>query len=254
MVGLAGHPRDLRTGPGGAALTVLAKLCAQALQRAGLLAAERAARHTAEELGEVVGALAGATTPADVAEVVLDHVVRLGATAAAVLLRTGEHLEVLATARPPGGVGRLPLDADTPRRTSPAPAGRVAGRRPAGRGAAPARRPDPTDRGARAVVRGGRLRRRDRPAAVLTLAGQCAQALDRARLHQAEHDVADVLQRSLLPSALPALPRLSVAARYLPSAVGVAAGGDWYDLLPIDEDRVALVVGDVVGHGAPRPP
>ena len=90
----------------------------------------------------------------------------------------------------------------------------------------------------------------DDRAAVLTLAGQCAQALDRARLHQAEHDVADVLQRSLLPPALPPLPRLRVAARYLPSAVGIAAGGDWYDLLPIDEDRVALVVGDVVGHGA----
>ena len=87
-------------------------------------------------------------------------------------------------------------------------------------------------------------------AAVLTLAGQCAQALDRARLHQAEHDVADVLQRSLLPPELPALPRLGVAARYLPSAVGVAAGGDWYDLLPIDDHRVAVVVGDVVGHGA----
>ena len=85
---------------------------------------------------------------------------------------------------------------------------------------------------------------------MLTLAGQCAQALDRARLHQAEHDVADVLQRSLLPPALPPLPRLRVAARYLPSAVGIAAGGDWYDLLPIDENRVAVVVGDVVGHGA----
>ena len=164
VVGLAGHPRDLRTGAGGAALTVLAKLCAQALQRAGLLAAERAARHTAEELGEVVGALSGATTPTAVAEVVLDHVVRLGATAAAVLLRKADHLEVLATRGQPEGVGRLPLDAASPAALA-ARTGQVVwrGRRPAGRGAAPARRPDPAARGARALGRGARLRRRDRP-------------------------------------------------------------------------------------------
>jgi anti-anti-sigma factor len=252
VVGLAGHPRDLHTGSGGAALTVLAKLCAQALQRAGLLEAERAARHTAEELREVVGALAGATTPVDVAEVVLDHVVRLGATGAAVLLRAAEHLEALATRDDLELDGRLPLDAAHPA----AHAARTGEAVWTGSG----------PQVAVPLVLGGPGRPlgvlalwfaaqpafpiRDR-AAVLTLAGQCAQALDRARLHQAEHDVADVLQRSLLPPELPELPRLRAAARYLPSAVGVAAGGDWYDLLPIDETRVALVVGDVVGHGAP---
>jgi serine phosphatase RsbU (regulator of sigma subunit) len=259
VVALAGHPRDLRAGPAGAALTVLAKLCAQALQRAGLLAAVQAARHTAEELGRVVGALAGATTPRDVAEVVLDHVVRLGATSAAVMLRTAEHLEVLATRDgiAPSAGRRLPLDATAaPDPTDPAAyAARTGEAVWAGSGpqvAVPLVLGGP-DRplGVLALWFDGRsaFSAGDR-AAVLTLAGQCAQALDRARLHQAEHDVADVLQRSLLPHELPALPRLSAAARYLPSAVGVAAGGDWYDVLPIDGTRVALVVGDVVGHGA----
>jgi anti-anti-sigma factor len=75
------------------------------------------------------------------------------------------------------------------------------------------------------------------------------QALDRARLHRAEHEVADVLQRSLLPARLPALARLAGAARYTPAAEHARSGGDWYDLIPVGGTRVALVVGDVVGHG-----
>ena len=139
VVGLGGQPRDVRTGAARAALTVLAKLCAQALQRAGLLAAESAARRTAEEFGEVVGALSGATRLVDVAEVVLDHTVRLGASSAAVLLRAGEHLDVLAargTGAVPATARRLPLDSRTPRRTRPVPAspcGRAAGGTAAGR-------------------------------------------------------------------------------------------------------------------------
>ena len=251
VVELDGPARDVQTGAARAALAVLAKLCAQAVARAGLLAAESTARRTAEEFGQVVSALSGATRLVDVADVVLNHTVRLGANSAAVLLRVGEHLDVLAargTATVPSR--RLPLDAAHP-------------------AARAARTGDPVWAGgpiAVPLVLGGPTRPMGaivlgfpdaRPAfspqeraAVLTLAGQCAQALDRARLHQAEHDVADVLQRSLLPSELPTLPRLGVAERYLPSAVGVAAGGDWYDLLPIDEHRVAVVVGDVVGHGA----
>ena len=82
------------------------------------------------------------------------------------------------------------------------------------------------------------------------LAEQCAQALDRARLYRAEHQVAETLQRSLLPQQLPQLPRLALDARYLPGAEGVQAGGDWYDVIELDEHRVAIAVGDVVGQGA----
>ncbi len=63
------------------------------------------------------------------------------------------------------------------------------------------------------------------------------------------HDIALTLQRSLLPGELPATPGLDVAVRYLPAGPAVEAGGDWYDLVELDGQRVGLVVGDVMGHG-----
>jgi len=86
-------------------------------------------------------------------------------------------------------------------------------------------------------------------ALVVTLAEQCAQALERARLHQREHDVALTLQQSLLPSALPPVPGLELTARYRPAVQTLEVGGDWYDVLALPDGRVALVVGDVVGRG-----
>jgi len=59
--------------------------------------------------------------------------------------------------------------------------------------------------------------------------------------------MAVALQRSLLPHGLPEQSALDVAHRYLPAQAGV--GGDWYDVVPLPGTRVALVVGDVVGHG-----
>src|SRR4051794_5019098 len=86
-------------------------------------------------------------------------------------------------------------------------------------------------------------------ATLLALAEQCAQALDRARLYRAERQIAETLQRSLLPQQLPLLDRLALAARYLPGAEGTQAGGDWYDVVELDDSRVAIAVGDVVGQG-----
>ena len=57
------------------------------------------------------------------------------------------------------------------------------------------------------------------------------------------------LQEALLPPALPVLPRARIAARYLPAGQEQAAGGDWFDAVPLTGGTVALVVGDVVGHG-----
>jgi anti-anti-sigma factor len=86
---------------------------------------------------------------------------------------------------------------------------------------------------------------------LLTLAGQAAVAFERAALADVRREVADTLQHSLLPRSLPAVDQLSVTARYLPGVHGTQAGGDWYDLLPLDGRGVAVVVGDVVGNGAP---
>ena len=57
------------------------------------------------------------------------------------------------------------------------------------------------------------------------------------------------LQEALLPTALPVLPRARIAARYLVAGQEQAAGGDWFDAIPLNGGGVALVVGDVVGHG-----
>ena len=57
------------------------------------------------------------------------------------------------------------------------------------------------------------------------------------------------LQEALLPAALPVLPRARIAARYLVAAHEQSAGGDWFDAIPLADGSVALVVGDVVGHG-----
>ncbi len=57
------------------------------------------------------------------------------------------------------------------------------------------------------------------------------------------------LQEALLPTALPVLPQARIAARYLVAGNEQAAGGDWFDAIPLADGSFALVVGDVVGHG-----
>ena len=64
-----------------------------------------------------------------------------------------------------------------------------------------------------------------------------------------EHRIADTLQRSLLPASFPEMDGILIAARYLPAERGLAAGGDWYDVIALGGGRVALVIGDVAGHG-----
>ncbi|MGW0841234.1 SpoIIE family protein phosphatase [Streptomyces sp. NPDC002787] len=76
-----------------------------------------------------------------------------------------------------------------------------------------------------------------------------AHALERARLYDAEHTRSQELQRGLLPQQLPDVPACTAAARYLPAGQGMDVGGDWYDVIPLSAGRVALVVGDVMGHG-----
>jgi anti-anti-sigma factor len=87
---------------------------------------------------------------------------------------------------------------------------------------------------------------------LLTVADQVAVAFERAALADVRREMAETLQRSLLPADLPVVDdRLAVTARYLPAVEGTSAGGDWYDVLPLTGGAVALAVGDVVGDGAP---
>ncbi|MGW3045406.1 ATP-binding SpoIIE family protein phosphatase [Kitasatospora sp. NPDC001159] len=81
------------------------------------------------------------------------------------------------------------------------------------------------------------------------LSGLVGQSLGRARLYDVEHARAQELQNSLLPQTLPRLPGVRAAARYLPAGRGEQVGGDWYDVIPLSADRVAMVIGDVMGHG-----
>ncbi|MFE7842169.1 SpoIIE family protein phosphatase [Streptomyces sp. NPDC057474] len=81
------------------------------------------------------------------------------------------------------------------------------------------------------------------------LASRAAVCIDNARRYTRERATAVTLQRSLLPQALPAQAAVEVASRYLPAGARPGVGGDWFDVIPLSGARVALVVGDVVGHG-----
>ena len=252
-----------------AAAVLLAEQCAQALHRAQLLATETTARVMAERLNRLVGALSGATGVTEVVEVILDYAGDLGAAAAVVVWRRSVDGQptVLAARGYPEPPARLAIDAAHPlahvmRAKQPVWLGSrssVAWHDDAfdSDGPLPVQVAVPLITGDTAFGALG-LRFADAAptftaherAMILTLGGQCAQALDRARLYQAEHAIAQTLQHSLLPGQMPTFDRLALATRYLPGAPDVAAGGDWYDVMALDEHQVAIVVGDVVGQGA----
>ncbi|GLF97865.1 SpoIIE family protein phosphatase [Streptomyces yaizuensis] len=85
------------------------------------------------------------------------------------------------------------------------------------------------------------------------LVARAAVSVDNARRYSREHTMAVTLQRSLLPRVLPEQSAIDIAYRYRPAQAGLGGlggvGGDWFDIIPLPGARVALVVGDVVGHG-----
>jgi PAS domain S-box-containing protein len=85
-------------------------------------------------------------------------------------------------------------------------------------------------------------------ALALQLGRRAGLAVDNARLYDEQYAIADTLQRSLLPPALPDIPGLDAAARYSPMGDGVEVGGDFYDLFATGDSSVA-VIGDVCGKG-----
>ncbi|MGK5548636.1 SpoIIE family protein phosphatase [Streptomyces sp. URMC 127] len=80
------------------------------------------------------------------------------------------------------------------------------------------------------------------------LATHTALGVDKAVLYGREVYIADELQRTMLPDSLPQPTGVRLASRYLPAAETARVGGDWYDAIPLPGNRVALVVGDVMGH------
>ncbi|WP_432143605.1 ATP-binding SpoIIE family protein phosphatase [Streptomyces sp. bgisy084] len=80
------------------------------------------------------------------------------------------------------------------------------------------------------------------------LATHTAFGADASMPHGPETSAADALQLRMLPSSLPETTGVRLASRYLPAAETSQGGGDWYDAIPLPGNRVALVVGDVMGH------
>ncbi|HYZ55958.1 MAG TPA: SpoIIE family protein phosphatase [Streptosporangiaceae bacterium] len=84
---------------------------------------------------------------------------------------------------------------------------------------------------------------------VSDLVSRAAVHIDNARLYTREHTTAVTLQRSLLPRHIPQVAGLDIAHRYQPASRAAEVGGDWFDVIPLEGGQVALVVGDVTGHG-----
>ncbi|MFE7776376.1 SpoIIE family protein phosphatase [Streptomyces sp. NPDC057445] len=81
------------------------------------------------------------------------------------------------------------------------------------------------------------------------ITARAAVCIDNARRYVGERSNALTLQRSLLPQVVPVQNAVDVASRYIPAGGRAGVGGDWFDVIPLSGARVALVVGDVVGHG-----
>jgi serine phosphatase RsbU (regulator of sigma subunit)/anti-sigma regulatory factor (Ser/Thr protein kinase) len=81
------------------------------------------------------------------------------------------------------------------------------------------------------------------------LARRTALCIDNARLYNLERSHALTLQSSLLPKRVSTPPGMEVAHRYVPGSDVAEVGGDWFDVIPLPRGRVALIVGDVMGHG-----
>ncbi|MCX4702690.1 SpoIIE family protein phosphatase [Streptomyces sp. NBC_01352] len=81
------------------------------------------------------------------------------------------------------------------------------------------------------------------------ITARAAVCVDNARRYTRERKTSLALQQSLLPQSAPREAAVEVASRYLPAGSEAGIGGDWFDVIPLSGARVALVVGDVVGHG-----
>ncbi|MGH2591219.1 MAG: ATP-binding SpoIIE family protein phosphatase, partial [Actinomycetota bacterium] len=84
---------------------------------------------------------------------------------------------------------------------------------------------------------------------LLQLVAERAALAFHVRLYERERMMTETLQRTYLPDALPDVPGLRLASRYLPASSAAEIGGDWYDVFVLPSGAVALAMGDVAGHG-----
>ncbi|WP_406252344.1 SpoIIE family protein phosphatase [Streptomyces atratus] len=202
----------------------------------------------------VGGSLSVSGTGEELAAVLVPELADLAVVEIAEAVFTGEEPA-------PGEDGLLPL-----RRTATAgesaaepPAGAVV---PADADCAPALGHSPTSMTAPLRARGiflGRVTVRRGPGRpdyapadldlLCEIAARSALALDNARRYTREHRAAVGLQRSLLPPAQAETVAVTTSGFYLPADTATGVGGDWFDVIPLSSARVALVAGDVVGHG-----
>ena len=256
-------------------LVSMVSQCSQALERAEIYAQEQRSRLRAERLQGMTALLSNALTPADVAQVVVEEVSEaveatsvvlasvVDGRVADILMRSGDEDEPEEST----AIAEL-LDADGP--VERAVRSRTSILLDSGDGVEDSLhgvRERMIQLGLRTLllvplVAGRRTNglllvsweqeRRlnpDERALVEALAGQAAQALDRASHFASEQAIAETLQRSVLPVSLPRVDGVELAARYLPGSAQLDVGGDWFDALRLPDGRLGLVVGDVVGKG-----
>jgi len=267
------HPRRL-TEPEWQVLDELAQAAGQAIARARLIAAESTARRNATLLERTATRLAGTVTPYDVAEVSVAALAESGADVAAVWRQNESgSIELLA------GTGvAVDLEERSPEAQIPGP-GLTTDVMATGRAvflqsgndydacyphqsttrrehaaeslaALPLRGSDGTVVGCLSICSVQPNWWTDARIGLVTgIAQQVGLALERARLLEHEHDTAMRLQAALLPDCLVEHPRLVVHARYRPGDRRLNVGGDWYETMARPDGRIALAVGDVVGHG-----
>jgi GAF domain-containing protein len=258
-------------------LRVVARLVADALVRAQMLAAERAARERSERLHRTLTALAASTSLSEVTEALfVGGAAPYDAAAARLALVDERRPDALVTIAAVGLPEELeavwqpaagaPLCALSDARTSTATVYVPA----LNELALP--NPDTLTALARAGLRcwlGLPLRSGSRTLGALVLAfarenalgpadltalsdlsAALSEAISRAVDRGSDHDLAVLVQRSLLADPLPSLSSVQVSARYLPADARYGIGGDWYDAIPLPDGRSLLMIGDVAGHDA----
>jgi serine phosphatase RsbU (regulator of sigma subunit)/anti-sigma regulatory factor (Ser/Thr protein kinase) len=256
--------------------TTIGQQAAQAIERAVLFESERHLAQRALALQDVAAGLAAATTATDVSAVLVGAGARaLGARAATVGIAEPDasivhiaravgtdpidvELCIRSGIRWPGGVAmafRAPvwigdldeLLAEYP--DVPITASAADGTHETSWASAPLMSTSGVLGFLHLAFDGPRRATEESIAELRTVAAQASQAMDRARLFGQQREVAEVLQRSLLPREQPAAPDLAVSVRYQAGADRLDVGGDWFDVIPLTPERVGLAIGDVVGRG-----